>query len=63
MRVSYTPRGLILSRRAMEAAVPTAWPMAPQVAMTRVELMAVWVTEIFRPANIRFSTLREYRQR
>jgi hypothetical protein len=31
--------------------------------MTRVELMAAWVQLMLRPAQRRFSTFREYRQR
>ena len=43
---------LIYSEKtASAAAVPTACPSAAQVPITRVELMAAWVTEMFRPAN------------
>ena len=48
---------------ATAAAVPTAWPSSAQVAMTREALIAVCVTEMFRPAKKRFSTLWEYRHR
>jgi hypothetical protein len=33
--------------------------MTAQVAITRVELKAAWVVEMFRPAQKRFSTFRE----
>ena len=43
---------------------PRPEPASPQpVPMTRVELIAAWVQLASRPANIRFGTLREYRQR
>ena len=46
---------------ANAAAVPTACPSSAQVPITRDELMAAWVTEMLRPANIRFGTASEYR--
>ena len=47
----------------MAAAVPTACPSVAQVAITRVELIAVCVTEMLRPAQNRLSMFTEYRQR
>ena len=49
--------------KPVAAAVPTAWPRMAQVPITRVELSAVWVAEMLRPANIRLAMLREYRHR
>ena len=40
------------------AAVPTAWPMTAQVAMTRVELKATWLQLALRPAMKRLPTSR-----
>ena len=48
---------------AMAAALPTACPKMAQVAITRVELKAAWVTLMFLPAKKRFSMFLEYRQR
>ena len=46
-------------RNETAAAVPTAWPIVAQVAITRVAESAMCVTEMSRPANIRFGTLTE----
>ena len=38
-------------------------PTVAQVAMTRVDDIAMWVAEMLRPANQRFLTVCEYKQR
>ena len=55
--------GNILVRQRGTQLVPTACPSSAQVAITRVELKAIWVALILRPANIRFGTAAEYMQR
>ena len=45
------------------AAVPTAWPITPHVAITRVLPNATWVALMFRPANKRLPMFREYSER
>ena len=54
--------GEMLFLTAMAAAVPRAWPMTPQVPMTRVELMAECVQLALRPANIKFEMFRDTRE-
>lgn len=46
-----------------EAAVPTACPIQPQVAITLVDPKATWVALILRPANKRLGIFREYKLR
>ncbi len=45
------------------AAGPLPKPTAAQVAITRVDAKAMCVAEIFRPANIRFSSVLLTQQR
>ena len=56
-------RGVSPSRTATYAAVPTACPTMPQVAITRVEANAQWVALMLRPANMRLSMFTEYSER
>ncbi len=51
--------GSLFSKEAKDAAVPTPWPIAATVAITRVDAKAVCVAEMFRSANIRFVILPE----
>ena len=46
---------MIPSRAQRAAAVPAAWPITAQVAMTRVEVKATWLQLAFRPAIIRLA--------
>src|SRR5262249_16477270 len=68
MRVAWSsPRGTLRGatprRTASAAAVPTAWPWAMQMGMTRVEATASWVAERHLPAIMRFSSPRATRER
>ena len=40
------------------AAVPTAWPITAQVAITRVDVKAAWLALMLRPAMNRLAMLR-----
>lgn len=52
-------RGVTSPAAQRAAAVPAAWPIVAQVAMTRVEPKATWLAEMLRPANSRFSVFTE----
>ena len=51
------------ARTQCAAAVPAAWPITAQVAMTRVLVNATWLALMLRPAMNRFSTFLLYKQR